>query len=1079
MKTKAAVLNGKPEAGNPHVRFGEGADVSYPPTLGLEGVATRGVKSRRGALLCGKVGALAVAGLLCWTTRAEVLSVDRDMTIDADATYSGIAFQKSYTLSGVGKVIIEDGGTGISVPASATATIKCPVQMGSTDSGESIDATTLPLAVGNGATLTFDTGSCISGDAKISSTTVSGGTINLKTDNTFNGTLEITEGVFNVYADKAFGSTVGKTTFSLVQNPNPTSARMHFYAVTTSEDIEFECKDISSPVYFHANGDKTQTVFNGTLTGGSNYRWYVYKTAQIVFNGPNKMTGCNCIGGEGGRTTDSVIVNGPWWAGHWYSSYGPYVFNGQMSGSSGGGGRGLWTYGATYKFGRDDVFSLTNNNKTYRYVLNVKEGAPRLELNGFDQWFAYVQEDQARAAIVNSEAEREGTLHFLNTTDTDKGSSFSGSCTGNAGLSFEGPKPVLINGISTSSGTLTITNGAAVAISALGGWGGKVRVTGEKSSLAVTNDAAFSATDSEIRLEDGGTMELVRDATYLMKELYINGNRLPVGLYPAGSAAFEGRVTGAGTVNIPEPVVETVAWTWQGGDNTALDLAANWVEEGVPDFSDGSPLTTFGTVGSLAAFAGAKIFKGIRFDAADGFTLQATADGSEAEIRSLGVVATGAKTYTFDTPVRIGAAQTWEVGADATLVCAKPLVSAGSFNITKTGEGKLVLSSAGTRSGSLFVDAGTLDLVGDAASPSPDYEIRTAHGANLTLRGGTFANPLNILWSGAHSNTTFRMAAGTTNVCAGTVNFNGQNEKLYLEKNADLTFGKPIMNAGYQMCVSVENATGAKSCVRFKKASNLSNFTVEGNYATALELRFEESGFGFGVNYNVFQNNCRVICGADYVFNTESNRKPALQLGGQTVFDLNGHDQRVDRINGKVYGVTLSNASGAITSATPATLYDLQSTGFSTNNMAGSDSDNHPFPTKFTGAVSFSKGGTKELYLAGVSSTTGRLEVTGGVLGFAEGGSWLDASEVRVLGGTLKADAANRFGKIPALYLSPDGKLEIASGVTVRAKKLYVPDGRGGWMDHAGGSFTKSDLPAYLAGEGTLRVSAGAVLIFR
>ena len=1073
-----ANLREKPEAENPYMPFNEGSAAFHLLNAGCPDEDA--AKPKRRASLCERMLKRSVvmlfvavqAGLIF---ASEPLTVDSNMQVSEDKVCSGIVFAGSYTLSGLGKVIIEDGGSGISVPASATATIKCPVQMGSTDSGETIDATTLVLAVGSGATLTFDTGSCISGDAKISSTTVAGGTINLKTDNTFNGTLEVKEGVFNVYADNAFGSTVGKTSFDVVTTASPTSARVHFYAVTTPEDICFEGRDISNPVFFHVNGDKTQTVFSGTLTGDSNYRWYVDKDAQIVFNGFNRMTGCNCISGEYGRTTDSVIVNGPWTASYWFSNYGPYVFNGQMSST---GDRGLCTYDATYKFGRDDVFSLTNNG-VYRYILNIREGVPWLELNGFDQWFAYVQEDVPRAATINSDAEREGTLHFLNTTDTETGTSFSGSCTGNAGLSFEGPKPILLNGISTSLGTLTVTNGAAVAISSLGAWRGKVLVTGEGSYLAVSNDAAFSATGTEIYLKDGGTMELARNANYLMKDLYINGKRLPIGRYPAGSSVFEGLVTGAGAVSIPDPVVETVTWTWQGGANTALDSAANWEEEGSPNFSDGSPLTTFGTLGSLATFSGAKIFKGIKFDAADGFTLQGTADGDEAEIRSLGIVAAGAKTYTFDTPVRLGAAQTWEVGADATLVCAKPLVSSGSFDITKTGAGKLVLSSAGTRMGSTFVNAGELDLVGNASSPSPDYQIRTAQDANLTLRGGTFSNSLNIQWTGSHTEKTFRMAAGTTNVCAGTVNFNGQNEHIYLEKNADLTFEKPIVNAGWQMFFTANNEMGAKSCVRFKKACNLGNVVVEACTVGALEVHFDDSGFEFGAYYNSFGNNCLIVCGADYVFNTENNRKPVLQLGKQAVFDLNGHDQKLDRINGMVYGTSISNEKGAITSATPATLYDLQSTGFSTKVMDGSDSDNDPFPTKFTGAVSFSKGGTKELYLAGVSSTTGRLEVTGGILGFKENGSWLDASEVRVLGGTLKADAPGRLGKVPALYLSSDGKLEIAAGVTVKAKKLYVPDGQGGWKKYGGGTFTRSNLSDYLSGEGTLCVSGGVVLIVR
>ena len=51
-----AILRGKPDAGNPHVRFDEGEVASYPPTAGRpEGVATRGAKPRRGSLLNKKI----------------------------------------------------------------------------------------------------------------------------------------------------------------------------------------------------------------------------------------------------------------------------------------------------------------------------------------------------------------------------------------------------------------------------------------------------------------------------------------------------------------------------------------------------------------------------------------------------------------------------------------------------------------------------------------------------------------------------------------------------------------------------------------------------------------------------------------------------------------------------------------------------------------------------------------------------------------------------------------------------------------------------------------------------------------
>ena len=57
-----AILRGKPDAGNPHVRFDAGEVASYPPTVGRpEGVATRGAKPRRGSLLYKKTDMALVA----------------------------------------------------------------------------------------------------------------------------------------------------------------------------------------------------------------------------------------------------------------------------------------------------------------------------------------------------------------------------------------------------------------------------------------------------------------------------------------------------------------------------------------------------------------------------------------------------------------------------------------------------------------------------------------------------------------------------------------------------------------------------------------------------------------------------------------------------------------------------------------------------------------------------------------------------------------------------------------------------------------------------------------------------------
>ena len=71
----SAILWGKPDAGNPHVRFDEGEVASYPPTVGRpEGVAMRGAKPRRGSLLYRR-GIFAVVLALSGTVFAETSEV--------------------------------------------------------------------------------------------------------------------------------------------------------------------------------------------------------------------------------------------------------------------------------------------------------------------------------------------------------------------------------------------------------------------------------------------------------------------------------------------------------------------------------------------------------------------------------------------------------------------------------------------------------------------------------------------------------------------------------------------------------------------------------------------------------------------------------------------------------------------------------------------------------------------------------------------------------------------------------------------------------------------------------------------
>jgi len=223
--------------------------------------------SRRSSVLTALVVLTCAFGV-----RAETeLVVSADTTLHASATYSGIRFTGGHTLSADDGVTVQiaDGG-GIAV-ASGKATLACSVQFGATTDGETIDAYEAPIAVAEGATLVCSASACLSGDAKI----VVGhpGTVEMRADNTFNGTFLLTNGFFAVYSDGAFGTTRGKTIYDCTDRTKG-KVCLRFYGVTMTDDFDYNCADIDATAYFHTGANSTTNYLNGKQYAYTkNFRW--------------------------------------------------------------------------------------------------------------------------------------------------------------------------------------------------------------------------------------------------------------------------------------------------------------------------------------------------------------------------------------------------------------------------------------------------------------------------------------------------------------------------------------------------------------------------------------------------------------------------------------------------------------------------------------------------------------------------------------------------------------------------------------------------------------------------------------
>ncbi len=212
----------------------------------------------------------------------------------------------------------------------------------------------------------------------------------------------------------------------------------------------------------------------------------------------------------------------------------------------------------------------------------------------------------------------------------------------------------------------------------------------------------------------------------------------------AGLPAQGATATKAGTGTDLTGVTAGV-WTGGGGTNAAPGTAdvATWITSSL-----GAGLT----VDSNVSWGGINISGALT-------NIDISGAGS-ITLGSSGITLSGTKTVSIADAVVLGAAQTWNIG-DATSSSAPDFTVSGtltgSFALTKTGNGTLVLSGSANSFGATTVNAGTLLL---DYTTNNDSKLTT--GSLLTLGGGT------LILNGNASADTAQIVNGLT-LTAGTV----------------------------------------------------------------------------------------------------------------------------------------------------------------------------------------------------------------------------------------------------------------------------------------------------------------------
>ena len=245
-----------------------------------------------------------------------------------------------------------------------------------------------------------------------------------------------------------------------------------------------------------------------------------------------------------------------------------------------------------------------------------------------------------------------------------------------------------------------------------------------------------------------------------------------------------------GTAQIPFTVA-VQNYVWDGG--SALDnkwsSGTNWVGDLQPG-TVGDSMTFAGTTRLTPNLDGNYNVTGVTFDnTAGSFNLTNSANTLTLSTGN-GVVNNSANPQTFNVPITLAAAQTFNAAAGDLILAASV---GGGGGLAKTGTGTLTLTASNGFTGSLFGNAGTVILDSGKINTGGNFcsiGVNTGDNATFTLKNtGTFTNTgdfnvgdlgdaigtLNIQNSAALTMNTFFIgsanAAGST--ASGTVNQTG------------------------------------------------------------------------------------------------------------------------------------------------------------------------------------------------------------------------------------------------------------------------------------------------------------------
>ncbi|HWY51274.1 MAG TPA: autotransporter-associated beta strand repeat-containing protein [Chthoniobacterales bacterium] len=538
------------------------------------------------------------------------------------------------------------------------------------------------------------------------------------------------------------------------------------------------------------------------------------------------------------------------------------------------------------------------------------------------------------------------------------------------------------------------------------------------------------------------------------------------------------------------PPLFAVDDSWTGGHDTVWGTKQNWSTGSAPTGTDNATFNgtfanepTLGT--TIATVGGIWMTTGIGQNVTIGGTAVLTLAGNTINgTAGLGILVDNANafTLTINSPIALGATQTWTNSSANTLTIGAVNTSgfgltvngtgsttvsgvvSGTGSITKSGTGTLTLGGTNTYTGVTTISAGTLS-VSSLANGGSNSNIGASSNAatNLVLNGGT------LQYTGATVSTDRLFSVGTSGGTidasgSGAVNFTNTGSMGFNSQSGTRTLTLTGTNTGSNTFAAIIGDNGGATSLTksgvgtwvlsgtntYTGATSISAGILNIQNATALGTTASGTTISSGATLQL-QNGITVGAEALTISGTgasgqngalvnvsgTNNYGGLLTLGAATTISSDSGTLNLTNagtITGATYGLTLTGSgSGSVSSIIGTTSGTVTKSGSGTWTLTGVNT--------FTGSTTINNG------TLSAAATTGRALGSTSSISINSGGTLLlgasnqiNTSATMILnggtfntGGLSEHGASNNTAGIGALTLSATSIIDMGSASSVIA----------------------------------------------